>query len=614
MSKILQRVESEYKLSKNTFETWREKKADQFKIMFDATKTGSKVNINLFAAQHSALIALSYADELTVKYEHNWIEDEEVAENKEIIAKNDFYAMWMDKTNYQKQSDRITYNVAIRLLEWDEKKNMPHHTILDPMTWYADPNPTWFSGNDYRWHWFETETTVEELEALWYDTSRIDLDEPEDTHNTDSKRKEYLWQEKQKEDTPNKKVYIYTHFTNINWIWTKVVCDSWFTTVFENEPCDYEPWEKENKCPVILNFFKPVRWSAIGWECPLDMLEAPQRASTKLFNLQLAKATREALGWDFIYDPDIIKNAAQLESRKEGRRYIKAQAGNRWLGNAMMELPSSRLTVDVENMRASLLREWQAQTWVDSVIQWTRSDQNITARESQTIQSNANLNLALNNRVDMWGEKDFWEYVDRLYKIHFDEAKKKIAKLSVWFGSKIIQLDKKDFTSTSEIDIRIVNKSDKLAQMEKEKLSIPYYQQEANNPNNAKIIQLFFRRKIARLSWMSPDEVKMITYDYVEEKAKEQVALLNRGKEIKDIDPAEDQMTYLIIYKRAIDSEAKDKAIEIRQRLLEEQLKKKITWQWEWMDKMLNNQMMANSMSEQRKWTEAVSTQDIAQI
>jgi len=49
---------------------------------------------------------------------------------------------------------------------------------------------------------------------------------------------------------------------------------------------------------------------------------------------------------------------------------------------------------------------------------------------------------------------------------------------------------------------------------------------------------------------MTPDEIKLITYDYIEEKAKQQVALLNRNIDIKDIDPAEDQMTYLMIYKR----------------------------------------------------------------
>jgi len=245
-------------------------------------------------------------------------------------------------------------------------------------------------------------------------------------------------------------VYLYTHYTNIDDVWTKIICVSEFTTLFESEECDIIPWEKENECPVILNFFKPQKWSATGWESVLDMLESDQRATTKLFNLQLAKATREALWGDYIYDPDIIKNASQLESRKEWRRYIKAQAWNRGLDNAMMELPSSRLTVDVENMRAWLSREASNKTGVDSVIQGTRSDQNITARESQTIQSNANLNLALNNRVDAWGEKDFWNYVNRLYKVHFDESKKKIARLSVWFGTKVIQLDKKDFTTTNE--------------------------------------------------------------------------------------------------------------------------------------------------------------------
>jgi len=613
MDKTLQRIETEYLSSKQTFQNWREKKQEQFKVLFEWDKTDDKVNINLFASQHKALIALSYADELVVKFDPIWLEDEDMADNREIVAKTDFNLMRLDRSNYQKQSDRITYNVAIRLLEWDKENDRPYHTILDPLSWYADPNPTWFSWNDYRWHWFETEATLEELKSYWYDTEWLDFWESTDTFEIDRMRKQYLNQEKQKDNTKNKKVVIYNHFYKDNWVRTKVVCDSWFSKIFEETVCSMKDWEKENKCPVILNFYNPKRWSAVWWESVLDLLEDKQRAESKIFNLQLKKAVREALWWDFLYDPDIIKNAQQLTSKKEWRRYIKAQAWNRWLGNAMMEIPSQRLSVDVENMRSILRREAYNATNVDQIIQWVRWDQSITARESQTIQANANLNLALNNKVDSWWEKDFWEYCFYLYDIHLKESSKKLARLTVWFWSKTVTLSKSDFIWNNDLDIRIINRSDKQAEMEKEKLSIPYYQQEANNPENHEIIRLFFRRKIARLSWMTPDEVKMITYNYVEEKAKEQVAMLSRNIDVKDIDPSEDQMTYLLIYKRAIDTDAKRKAVEKRESILEEQLKNKATWWWWWMDKMLNNQMMANSMSKQREqWT--VSTQDIANI
>ena len=139
---ILLRVKKEYDLSKDTFQNWRQKKSEQFKVVFDATKDSNKVNINLFASQHKALIALSYADELVVKFDPIGIEDEEVAENREIVAKTDFALMGLSQSNYQKQSDRITYNVAIRYLEWDEEENRPCSTIIDPLTWYADPNPS----------------------------------------------------------------------------------------------------------------------------------------------------------------------------------------------------------------------------------------------------------------------------------------------------------------------------------------------------------------------------------------------------------------------------------------------------------------------------------------
>ncbi len=74
---------------------------------------------------------------------------------------------------------------------------------------------------------------------------------------------------------------------------------------------------------------------------------------------------------------------------------------------------------------------------------------------------------------------------------------------------------------------------------------------------------------------MTPDEIQFAYYDPIEEKAKEQVVLLNYDKEVKNIDPTEDQMTYLMIYRRAIDTEAKKKVVQKREQILREQLKQK---------------------------------------
>lgn len=606
---ILDRVQQERKLSKDTFQNWRQKKLEQFKVVFDWNKDTDKVSTNLFASLHKTFIALSYSDELTVKYAPVWMEDEEIADNFEIIAKNCFSTMWLDVKNYQKQSDRATFNVAVRLIEWDEDENRPETYILDPLTWYADPNPMWPTWDDYRWHWFDTVTTIDELKEMWYNTDWLWTEDiSSEKKEIETYRKDALWQASQSDDTPNKLIWLANHFFKDWEIWYKAICNSECSKLLD-------VIEYGEDCPIILNFYELARWSATGWASLLDMVEDKERAGNKLFNLEIIKATRAALWWDFVYDGEVIKDTSKLWNPTTKRRYIKANLewGKR-LVDAIMELPQSQIKQDVELMRQSLKREAQNSIGIDSTIQWVRWDQSITATESQTIQQNANLNLALNNKIDAIWEKAFWRYITKLYQKKFDPSKKLIARLAVGFGSRTITLDKKDFTTANELDVIIVNKSDKQAQMEKEKINIPYYQQEANNPENSKIVRLFFKRKIAKLSGMTPDEIQFAYYDPIEEKAKEQVTLLNYNKEVKNIDPTEDQMTYLMIYRRAIDTDAKRKIVQKREMIWREQLKQKQnTWLSWWMDKMLNNQMMQNSMSQQRK-EQSTSAQDISNI
>lgn len=603
MNKILTRIQSERALSQATFQNWRQKKREQFKVMFEADKDSDKVSTNLFASLHKTFIALSYEDELTVKYQPIWMEDEEVADNMEIIAKNAFNQMWLDKINWQKQSDRAIYNVSIRLLEWDEDENKPETYILDPMSWYADPSPMWPCSDDYRWHWFDTVASIDELKEMWYNTDWL-LKISEEQKNTEIYRKQALWQDEQSDDTVNKLVWLANHYFKEWDIWYKAVCNSDCSKLLELK-------EYGEECPIVLNFYELARWSATWGASLLDRMEDKQRMDNKLVNLMLIKAIREWLWGDFVYDGDVIRDASKLWNPTTKRRYIKASnlTNGKRLQDAIMELPQSQIKQDVEMMRQTLRREWQTSVWIDQVIQWVRWDKSITASESQTIQQNANLNLALNNKIDAIWEKDFWRKIYKMYQKNFDANKKLIARLSVGFGSRTITIDKKDFMSSNELDVIVINKSDKVAQMEKEKLSIPYYQQEANNPELSKIVRLFFKRKIARLSGMQPDEIQFAYFDPVEEKAKEEVILLNYDKDIKIVDPTEDQMTYLMIYKRAIDTPAKERAVIKRSQILKEQLKKQ-TWQPQGMDKMLNNQMMSNSLSQQRQ-SQAPSAQDI---
>jgi len=636
---ILAQVKQEKKLSSAYFESKREQFRERIKLINWQAKGKDKVNINIASAQINTLIALSYQDELTVKFSWRSFEDYETADNLENMASFDVDEMDMDWKNYQTQFDRCFYGLSIRIFDdFDTRRKVPMYSVADPLSWYSDPNPAWYTAQDFRYHGFETETTMNDLKntnsgLVLKSAGYFNLDELEASISWEREknlqfRNEASKLDFQKDNTVNRKVTLYNHYTIINNEKYYIVCDSDCKEILKLIKLEAvtEEEKKDNSLipfPIVINYFRPRRDDPFG-DSVMDYVEDKQRASSKLFNLQLIKATKEALGWDFVYDVNKIKNRSDLQKPSVKTRYIWINL-KQWdnLSNVLSEVPREQLTQDVQMMRDSISREVQTSTWVDNIIQWVRWDKSITARESQTIQQNANLNLALNNKVNSWWEKAFWKLWYRGYKEYFKWSAEKIVRLSNGFGSNVMTFKRVDFITTNDIDVDIINKSDEVARLEQEKLNIPNYQILLQDPELEQINKVFIKRHILRISWTAPVMIKQMIPDTFEEvEAKEQVAILNYNIDIENIDVMTNQATYLAIYKRWLPTDAMKKATAIRENIYKEQLKQKaqggIMWQQpmeQWPQNVqwaINNQM-ANAQSQQRTAWESASIADIAQ-
>lgn len=627
---ILSQIKNERQLSENTIEQKREQIQSRIKLINWQDKPKNKVNINTAASQINTFIALSYSDELSVSFLPRNTADEEVADNKTILAKYDFEEMGLDMLNYQKQFDRGFAGLSIRrFVDFNRYKKHPEVVIEDPLCWYADPFPTGFSAQDFRWHGFEYQVTMDELEADWSFENLEDIarETSDDTHTTQIEYANAANLSKQEDETENKQFTIYYHYTKLDNRRFLVVTDEAISTIIKFvrfEAVKLE--EKEDPslipCPVIINYFRPKRGNIYG-DSIMDYVEDKQRADSKLFNLQLEKATREALGWDFVVNKNKIPNKNQLATPTSGRRYITVDLQqNESIDNVMREVPTEKLSVDVENMRQLLKREVSLSTWVDNIIQGVRWDKSITARESQTIQQNANLNLALNNKVDSWGEKEFWEYWNRMYEEHFEESDEKIARLSAGYWTKSVTFKKDDFLWGADVDILIENKSDIEAKMEQQKSNIAFFQQKAQDPTLPEITRLFLNRKVARLMWMPKAEIDFIYRKTTEElDAIDQVKIINSWEDVtKYIKPEEDHLTFLMYYERAKDWKHKQDAVIKRELLRAEQEKREkqqnklmeSQGQW-WVSEWTINQLVSNGISKDAKRWESASIQDVAQ-
>jgi len=84
---------------------------------------------------------------------------------------------------------------------------------------------------------------------------------------------------------------------------------------------------------------------------------------------------------------------------------------------------------------------------------------NVTATENQRTQKNANIKLILNNKINQWGEKDFWYDWMRRYYEFFDMKSQKNIKLNNSFGATLLTIKRKDLMTGYDLDVQIINKS-----------------------------------------------------------------------------------------------------------------------------------------------------------
>ena len=181
----------------------------------------------------------------------------------------------------------------------------------------------------------------------------------------------------------------------------------------------------------------------------------------------------------------------------------------------------------------------------------------------------------MNNKINQWGEKDFWYDWMRRYYEYFDMKSQKNIKLNNSFGATLLTIKRKDLMTGYDLDVQIINKSqeDEVNQMKLAGL-LAIADLVLQDPTSPKISKLFYKRTVARLQGMNREERNVLFYDPIEEDAKMHLALLNENESILDlIEPDEDHASYLLVYHRGMDNKYTTEAISARKKLLSMQPK-----------------------------------------
>lgn len=198
---------------------------------------------------------------------------------------------------------------------------------INPLSWIPDPVPSQtgrFDGKNYRYHGFEFTTSIMDLMAdPTY--SREDLDKVVTNYFSAENRLNWTsYAAAYNYNMPNTcsglkhnfALDVYHHFTSFNgkkYIITLANDRATFIRIKELKPVLREEKADPNLIgyPIILNYWKPRRNDPFG-ESVCDKLDDKQIAKTILFNLNIIKAKKEALGGDMIWNSRLIKNKQDI--------------------------------------------------------------------------------------------------------------------------------------------------------------------------------------------------------------------------------------------------------------------------------------------------------------
>lgn len=604
---ILSQIKDEYTLWFNYVNPLRSLYRERILKWSPQNKKDTKININMIANAIDTKIASSRSNWLKVKFISSigWIGEEE-AENLTRVAEFDEKETARQQVRYQLEQDSWFFGVWIlNKTGWNDVKKVNTWRAINPLSWIPDPLPSQtgqFDWQNYRFHGFTMRTNVYDMVKKYdnnnlneYFAQQYSVEQQKD--KTVYSNRAWLWPVTCQTLHNNFSVDIYTHYTILDGRKYKVVTDSSFSHIFSKE--ELKAVLKEEKLdpkliprPIMLNYTDPMRESPFG-NSICDKLEDKQNATSILFNLNVIKAKKEALGGDFLVNSRLIKNRDALKKQAIETRYIEIDEdtiGDLPLQNAMYELPQSQIKSDTFAMMNAIQEQANRDVKIDQMQSGIVPDKKMTAKEAQTIQGNANAVISTNNAIKQWFYEAMYFQRWRGYQEHFKQWQEKFAILSSDFEWKWVTFTKDQFVWVqipyimigSEDEINAVN------EQRKEYLNLLEPQITAD-PSIPEVSKLIFKRMVKKVNWLQSNIINLIVpYTASEEKAKEYIDIINLGKMPQSIfdNPNADFFTYYLYIQKAQDWPIKDKVLTILSRYLMEN--------WQSQQIQANNQI-ANS-------------------
>jgi len=633
---ILGQIKAEFESSSDFTSQKRALYERRKKLYNNIEDQANKVYSKLLFSVTETLLALYVKDKPTVNFVINKDYFEDVEENIKKVAQSDYERMKMEERKERTQFNKFFYWVGIEVFDgFDQTQKTPEYLVISPMLWICDPHQS--INRPARFHGFEFKAKKESLtkENGYFNIDQIQQgNESELMHDDKWSSQSHRYLTTADYDDTDCDINIYHHYTILNGV--KCLCtlanDKWLLIrVQEIEP----ETDEEKKDHSLIPFPVVVRnWVSCDRDprgiSLCDMLEDKQTMTQLFLNLNKIKAEHEAWGDIFMYDPNIIEDISQLKTPSLWPKFVKAS----WLNSGwtpIVEVPRGQIKTDAWNMPSVLKNQAFADIGMDERSLWVTTTSYVTATENQRVQENSNLRQLLWFKRDARAEKVFWNLWYRSYQENF-VGKKDFTIPWAWANTHF-SFSAQDFLIYSNYYVEIKTVSEIEESNERTKLEMLALRDAfLADPNKSELAKRCFERKLYRLQGFDRDEIMTrVPESFEEMQAKIDLEFINRDEDPEPIRTLnEDHLTFLQIYSRAKDTDAKAKAINKRKYALLLVRKQQAwvmpmqqwapaTWQWQMAINNLTDiansqnksQILSSLMGQQMEWKQANSFSDI---
>lgn len=568
MSKIEEeigtQVRNEYEKGYAHIRSERERKQDVLEKILPVWVREGEVKVHLLWRNIQLENSLFLSDEFGITLvSEDGVLARHITRNAENALKYDEEEMDL----YEMREDIVNHNglygVSVTVVEgFDYDEQQPMSDTIDPMC--VIPDPKNWRGSKMRFIGFERKVTKEYLKSSAFkNVDKIEAWVSFETQKYDRKIDSANGTTYQQDEN----IYeIYDHFTVYN---GKKYLTTWaneralLIRLVEIEPLSQAEIKNPSKVkfPVQIHRRKPIYKRFFGASIADEVIQY-QDSISMLVNLQNIQARLSALGPDKFVDQSLGIDADLLGTKLPGGRIIPVKT-NGAIGGSIFNDQQANPSQFPTQFKGELYKMSEDTTGVNALAFGQSAPGSQTKAEVQTLMQNANQLLSWVAQNYMRGQKEYWKAHYRAYALYMTSKAKKVVSLYQNGNNISMTLSKKDFVSDGKTQIYIESKQQQKLEDEKAfaKLNtIAGIYLQNMKPGYA---MNKFLRKLGDTLWVEDFNSELyIAPSIDEERATANLELLNNNIDIADPEEGEDLRTYIEIYKQAMDTPAKRKALE----------------------------------------------------